>query len=422
MVILPESNFYNMESEKLTILQSKCLEYLKVNRYSEATQQGLQSVWKCGIDKYAQEKHVTEYTCQLGQEFLAQIDDDIITRSYYNDILRSVRHLDDMLTIGKIQSHKSKVKEYNFDGVIGSYICLFIAHLKESNLRPYTIQDYKSILSSFLEYLKINGINDLTDITEKTVSMFIAGITKDKTRYICKLRRLFAFWQTRGLVDLCISEFLSIYRLTRPEPIPSYYTPEEICKIESSVSRVTRKGKRDYAMLLLASRLGLRVSDIVNLKFQNINWDKSKICLKMIKTQKNIDLPLVADVGNAIIDYLKNGRPQSDLPYIFLMDIAPFMQITAGCATSAISNAITESKILVAKRHHGPHALRHSLASAMINRGTSLPVIADSLGHKTSQSTMKYLKIDMNSLMKCVLPVPSVSDNFYIQKGGLFYE
>lgn len=75
----------------------------------------------------------------------------------------------------------------------------------------------------------------------------------------------------------------------------------------------------------------------------------------------------------------------------------------------------------ITSKHHGPHSLRHSLASAMLEGGATIPVISESLGHRSTQTTLTYLKIDIQSLLKCALPVPSVDEDFYMQRGGAFY-
>ncbi len=146
--------------------------------------------------------------------------------------------------------------------------------------------------------------------------------------------------------------------------------------VENSVSRSSGVGKRNYAMVLLASRLGLRASDIAGLRFSNIDWDRSTITLVMQKTGKAIELPLLADVGNAIIDYLQNGRPRSALQSVFLSGRAPYVAATKSMVCSAINAIICKSGIDVTAKHHGPHSLRHSLASAMLENGTMMPVIS----------------------------------------------
>ena len=142
----------------------------------------------------------------------------------------------------------------------------------------------------------------------------------------------------------------------------------------------------------------------------------------MQKTQKVIQLPLLTEVGNAIVDYLRNGRPQSNLAQVFLSCRAPFIGVTKACVCAAINTIIVTSGVDVHLKHHGPHSLRHSLASAMLCQETTFPVISESLGHRHTDTTMAYLKIDIASLMKCALPVPSVAEEFYLQRGGAFYE
>jgi integrase len=175
-------------------------------------------------------------------------------------------------------------------------------------------------------------------------------------------------------------------------------------------------------MLLLASRLGLRASDIAGLKFSDINWEKSEISLVQYKTKVPIKLPLLTDVGNAIIDYLKHGRFNSKSEHVFISSRAPYVDATHGMVSSAINNIISNAGVSIKYRHHGPHSLRHSLASTLLENGTSIPVISEVLGHKSTTSTMTYLKIDLASLMKCALPVSNVKDAFYEQKGGALYE
>lgn len=235
------------------------------------------------------------------------------------------------------------------------------------------------------------------------------------------LRVLFRFWREEHIVDDRFEELFDTYKTHKPERIPSYFAANEVMRIEQSVSRNSANGKRNYAMLLLASRLGLRASDIANLQFSDIDWDKNMITLTMQKTKKVIELPLLADVGNAIIDYLRHGRPKSDSQNVFLSGNAPYVAATKNMVCAAINGIILRSGVDTSGKHHGPHSLRHSLASAMLNGGSMMPVISESLGHRSTQTTLAYLKIDIRSLQKCALPVPEIADCFYMQRGGAFY-
>ena len=121
-------------------------------------------------------------------------------------------------------------------------------------------------------------------------------------------------------------------------------------------------------------------------------------------------------------NYLKGGRPIVDSQRIFLTAFAPYRPIEGVTVKTTISTIITNSDVNIVNRKHGSHSMRHSLASQMLNNGTSLPVIAESLGHSSTRSTMNYLRISINKLMECSLDVPEVPVEFYEQKGGFFYE
>jgi integrase len=158
------------------------------------------------------------------------------------------------------------------------------------------------------------------------------------------------------------------------------------------------------------------------LRFSNIDWEKNEICLHQCKTGNPVILPLLSDIGNAIIDYLKHGRFQSTSGQVFLSARAPYVPATKSMVCSAIRDIIQHCGVSTEKRHHGPHSLRHSLASRLLENSVPIHVISETLGHATTETTMSYLRIDVSSLMKCSLAVPPVDESFYMQKGGIFYE
>jgi integrase len=174
-------------------------------------------------------------------------------------------------------------------------------------------------------------------------------------------------------------------------------------------------------MLLLATRLGLRASDIAGLQFANLDWDKNIIRLTQSKTNREIELPLLVDTGEAIINYLKYGRPVSNSQQVFLSSFAPYRTINWAVVSSSLRRRINASKIDVRNRKIGPHAMRHTLASQLLYNGIALPVISETLGHTTTQTTMEYLRVDINGLINCTLDIPVVPSDFYTQKGGVFY-
>jgi site-specific recombinase XerD len=128
-----------------------------------------------------------------------------------------------------------------------------------------------------------------------------------------------------------------------------------------------------------------------------------------------MELPLLADVGNAIIDYLRYGRPVSEEPYILLASNFPYRKMQSSGTFSIVTSAFKRAGINISNKKHGAHALRHSLAARMLEGQTMLPVISEVLGHENTNSSMYYLRIDINSLSACMLDVPSVRNEFYEQ-------
>ncbi len=127
-------------------------------------------------------------------------------------------------------------------------------------------------------------------------------------------------------------------------------------------------------------------------------------------------------MGEALIDYLKYGRKNSESDKVFLFTRAPFSPMTKSSVSSMFGRIIETSKVDVRGRRHGAHAMRHSLACRFLENKESMPVISEALGHQSTETTMSYLRIDLGSLSQCALHVPPVSSSFYEQKGGVFYE
>lgn len=196
--------------------------------------------------------------------------------------------------------------------------------------------------------------------------------------------------------------------------LPTTYEKDEVERLIKAVDCGNPKGKRDVAMILLAARLGLRSSDICGLRFENIHWETNTILLNQQKTKKRIELPLLADVGIAIIDYLKYGRPASDLPYIFIHSNQPYDRLAEPTLHSIVSFYLRRAGINnIDEKKHGPHALRHSLAGFLLEKKTPLPVISEVLGHTNTQSTKTYIRIDMEALGQCALEVPPLDSPYF---------
>lgn len=410
-----------MEEVNILELTERCIKYFQRQCYTRNRITVYKSLWRNGIIRYMSQKGIESYSPSVGAEFVSTCHFHGTIRPQEREKIRSIQVLDDMLKLGYIRKRCFTPVFHALDGEVGAEMEKLITHLTNLRRSMVTIKDYRLYLSEFLMHLNERNVKHVSAITEKDILSFVSSHPTNKVNIVSALRVLFRFWREEHIVDDRFEELFDTYKTHKPERIPSYFAANEVMSIEQSVSRNSANGKRNYAMLLLASRLGLRASDIANLQFSDIDWDKNMITLTMQKTKKVIELPLLADVGNAIIDYLRHGRPKSDSQNVFLSGNAPYVAATKNMVCAAINGIILRSGVDTSGKHHGPHSLRHSLASAMLNGGSLMPVISESLGHRSTQTTLAYLKIDLRSLQKCALPVPEIADCFYMQRGGAFY-
>jgi integrase/recombinase XerD len=241
------------------------------------------------------------------------------------------------------------------------------------------------------------------------ISSFILEITghRSKVSYeLNSLRVFFHYLYQNGLHDTDLTLFLpASNKLKSREHLPSVWEKDDIVSILSCIDRGNPTGKRDYAIILLALRLGLRGSDIKGLKLSEINWEQDTITIVQQKTKEPIALPLSAEVGFAIVDYLKNARPISRQPYVFLALRAPYNPLPQDNHLHQVLNKYIKKAgiIITVDRSHGMHSMRHTLASKLLKQRTPLPVISGILGHRDSNVTAEYLRVDIDQLRSCTL-------------------
>ena len=289
---------------------------------------------------------------------------------------------------------------------------------KKFKLNLLTINGYKNSLKLFNDYLKDN---DIKTLTPDTIYGFfkLAGSDKKSSnnlmyKYKVHLRRFLNYLLLLGKIDEEIVSSIPDIKYIRNKELPSVFTSDEIKRIVDSIDRNSAVGKRAYAMIMLSVKYGLRAGDVTNLKFENIDWENRIIRISQNKTKRIMELPLLPEVGNAILDYLKNARRKSSLPFIFLNINGPIHPITSSAFYDILNKYIRNSNIEnLDKRHHGPHSLRHTLASQMLKNGEELTTISATLGHSSTQVTTIYLSIDYLRLKECCIPMPKLHSPHY---------
>jgi len=367
---------------------------------------------------YANSKGENHFTEELGISFLSE---------YYNYPYEHTTRLPNMLEIkarairilGDYQLHGYVLRKNRksipviSDGFKAA-IDGFMEYSHRRNHRESTIKRNLNDLFDFIEYLHTQKIENASEISSQHISGFVsslAGYRKGTIRNVLyALRCFFRVMHQQGIHSQDLSTTVPKLRFPRQDRVPTIWTGEELDRILESVDRGNPCGKRDYAVLLLAAQLGLRESDVSNLKLDNIKWETSRIEFVQSKTSEGISLPLLQDLGLAIIDYLKYGRPTIDSPYVFVKHVEPYDKLHR--CNNILQRYRRLAGIKVDKeRPHGLHTLRHTLASRLLAQHIPLEVISGILGHASPNSSKTYLHVDIENLRKCALSPEEVTDD-----------
>ena len=398
----------------------RCREVLTASGFSERTIQNFVRDVRCLLD-YMEETGHQNYTPSLGEEYLKMVaatswKDGIKVRAH-----KLIKRLNAILmsSSGTIKRHGPDIKTRSFPGDIGTTAISFIESM-QGHFGKVTVEQYKSYLSYFSVSMDAQKIT-LKNLSRDVIVQYIDSASCQKRRKCIIIKAFLSYAYEQNLISYKTKSCLDDTQFAERRRLPSFYSPQEVVRVESSINRSTGIGKRDYAIVLLASRLGLRAGDICALKFSNLDWDRNVIEIEQMKTGRYVTLPLLEDVGNAIIDYIRNGRPTTSIKNIFVSHSYPDRPVTTGLLTTRVHHWIMNSGADISERHAGPHSLRHSLATTLLNDGITLPIISEALGHEFTSSTMLYLNTDINSLIACSLDVPAVNNKYYNQYGGILY-
>lgn len=287
-------------------------------------------------------------------------------------------------------------------------ISLFEGRLREKLKNIYDIRTRLRLLSLFFSFIESQGVTELADININHIAAAF-GESKDQAHFHCAICEFLTFAAEMGWVSHNLSCFVP--KVRRHKIVPSVYSTDDIEKCLSSIDRTTRSGKRVYAVLLICARLGLRNTDACELKFSSIHWGKKKIFIVQMKTGVPLVLPLLPEIEEALVQYI-SVRPPSDLPYIFLRHKAPHLPLCNTTLDYELRKILKQNGINTEGKKKGAHALRSSLASALLEEGISYPVIQKTLGHSSPNATKYYTKVDIPRLRDCALEVPLPSGNF----------
>jgi len=416
----------NNKPKKLEDLITEFTVYFKEERKAADTSMRRMGNYWQNFRRYVSTQGIEQIDTTVCKNYLSYVFKDKKLKkltSHAQSHLRFCIDLIEFLETGKVS--RKKPIPAPLSGPIGAIMNDYIADRVSQRFAASTIWNYRFYLSKLLEYFEQNNISSIKHINELHLLNYFRGFKPNDQatakNAIIVIRGFFNFLYRQQLLDIDYSRIIPKNGYKRQTNLPSNYTPDEIKILIDSINRASGIGKRDYAIILLAALLGLRSSDIAKLQFSNIDWTQNLIKLTQYKTGRALELPLLPDIGNAIIDYLRYGRPKSNSPYIFLIPNSPYDPLLPGSIYMVVKRNFEKTDINIYNKKKGPHALRHSLAGRLLENQTALPVISEVLGHETTETTRYYLRIDLRSLRHCALEVPMVPVSFYTQKGGYFY-
>jgi site-specific recombinase XerD len=229
----------------------------------------------------------------------------------------------------------------------------------------------------------------------------VASAAHAKLR-VTALRSFLRFLYVQGITKINLCPAVPTVPNWKLTSLPKYISGDAVRRLLDACDRRTPSGRRDYAALLFLARLGLRASEVAAMTLDDIHWDTAEIDVRGKSGQDRVPLP--ADVGRALVEYLRRGRPRSDSRQIFLRAYAPFRGLAGGRISDIVKRTIRKARIRTPS--FGAHLLRHSLATEILRRGGSLDEIAELLRHSSPQTTLVYAKVNIAALRQVSPPWP----------------
>lgn len=308
--------------------------------------------------------------------------------------------------LGLIQSELPVTHDSELDAIMYD----FSRYLEdERGLSHATLHNYIPLVRNFLSEHFGSGHIVLNEIDASSVGQFVLrqartmGIRRAQLM-TSALKGFFRFLRVRGDISIDLAASVPSVASWQLSEIPKSLSPEEVRQILQSCDRDTAIGKRDYAILLLLARLGLRAGEIVGMTLDDMNWDAGVLTVHG-KGSRKAQLPIPNDVGEAIAVYLCHVRPPCKTRSMFIRSRAPYRDFASSVAiVDIVRRSLARAGLSPIRK--GAHLLRHSLATKMLARGACLAEIGDILRHSTTNTTEIYAKVDLMALSGLTQPWP----------------
>lgn len=390
-------------------------------RYSYRTLRNYQLVWDRLVEFAKTQNCGNRYTTELALRFIQSFairEGEQLKKGerWRCRLVFGIKMLDCFAHTGTIDRFAAEVTKLRIPNGMLKPLRDYEQYAKERCLlRPSSLDRHLYCIGVFVDFLGACGRDSLSQIQGSDISAFIKSKSAWKpstvSDVVSHLHRFFRFLFMRDILPRDFSNVLPKVRVTKQSSIPSVWEQGLVDILLGAIDRNSPKGKRDYAILLLAARLGLRVSDIKNLALDDLHWESATIEIAQVKTRVPLVLPMSEEIGSALIDYLQAARPTSTHRQVFLKQEPPFDPFAERNNLGSIIRFWRDkARIKFRSRHRkGFHSLRHTLATSLLHAEVPLHVISDVLGHTSSASTFIYAKVDVEMLRIAAIDPEEVS-------------
>ena len=322
----------------------------------------------------------------------------------------AVKVLGDFSRGGRIEPFRTDLLRYGLPAAMKKPLRDYERYCKDQrHLVRKSVAGYVRTIAQFLHFLDSRNVRSLQEMRPADVTAFVVSLQHFRPRTVActvsRLRQFLRYLAMRGTVREDLDRALPSVRVTKDAAIPAAWDPEIVVKLLAAVDRSSPRGKRDYAMLMLAAKLGLRTGDICKLSLGDLDWDAAAIAIAQSKTGAELRLPISEEVGEALIDYLRFGRPQSEHREVFLKLKPPFLPFGEDAQLHDVMVRWRRAAgiELGGRRQQGLRSLRHTLATQLLREEVPIHVISEILGHASSGTTMIYAKADTEALRGAAL-------------------
>ena len=287
----------------------------------------------------------------------------------------------------------------------------FDAYLRtERGLAPKSIVRHLPVIRRFLHEVCPAGDDDLGKISQEEVIRYIERHAQDwsprtGTAMCWSLRAFLRYLQHQGLNPRALARCVPSMRRWKLAGLPTFLPAAQVQKALDGCDRAAPMGRRDYAILMMLAKLGLRANEVATLTLDDIDWRASEMLIRA-KGRQRARMPIPPDVGAAIVAYLHNGRPKSSCRRLFIRTLAPHVGFASGCAITMIAKTALDRVGIEGCAHRGAHIFRHSLATELLRSGATLTEIGQLLRHQSHDTTRIYAKVDIEALRTLSLPWP----------------